>query len=227
MERIMSFSPKRALTLATASIATLAFAATAHAGDCSSNKTKITAQYTPVAAHTAVLAASANNGMIQTVGYGKKKKKGTIVEAAVATDSLSTLVAAVTAAGLVDTLNSEGPFTVFAPTNAAFAALPAGTVETLLKSENKDQLVGILTAHVVSGKLKAADIIALAIENGGSVDVTTVSGDTLTAVLDGDTLFVRDENGGLATVEAADVGTSNGVVHVVGSVLLPVTAPAS
>ncbi|WP_371398433.1 fasciclin domain-containing protein [Fretibacter rubidus] len=158
---------------------------------------------------------------IQNAGYKKKAKKN-IVETAVATESLSTLVAAVKAADLVGTLSGEGPFTVFAPVNDAFAALPAGTVETLLKPENKAQLTGILTAHVVAGKLKAKDIVKLAKENGGSVSVETVSGDTLTAVLNGDTLTVRDENGGVAGVALADVKTSNGVVHVVDSVLLPI-----
>ena len=151
----------------------------------------------------------------------KDKKKGTIVDAAMATDSLSTLVAAVKAADLVDALSGEGPLTVFAPTNAAFEALPEGTVETLLMPENQGDLQKILKAHVVAGKLSASDIIELATENGGMIEVETLSGDTLTAVLENDTLYVRDENGGLAGVAKADIMKSNGVVHVVDKVLLP------
>ncbi len=151
----------------------------------------------------------------------EKAAKPTIVEAAMNTEALSTLVAAVKAADLVETLNSPGPFTVFAPTNDAFAALPDGTVETLLKPENKAALTNILTAHVVAGKLKAADIVALAEANGGSVDVQTVAGAILTAKLWDGKLYVKDENGGKASVAIADVKTSNGVVHVVDKVLLP------
>lgn len=149
------------------------------------------------------------------------KKDGTIVDAAMATDSLSTLVAAVKAADLVDALSGDGPLTVFAPTNAAFDALPEGTVETLLMSENQGDLQKVLKAHVVAGKLSASDIIELATENGGMVEVETLSGDTLTAVLKDDTLYVQDENGGLAGVAKADIMKSNGVVHVVDKVLLP------
>lgn len=144
-----------------------------------------------------------------------------IVQTAVATDQLSTLVAAVQAAGLVDALSAPGPFTVFAPTNGAFDALPAGTVSSLLEPQNKDALTRILTSHVVAGELDAASLTAAAKANGGEASVTTLSGATLTAVLDGGSLFVRDEMGGLAPVAMADVGTSNGVVHVVGNVLLP------
>jgi uncharacterized surface protein with fasciclin (FAS1) repeats len=151
----------------------------------------------------------------------KNMKKGTIVDAAMATDSLSTLVAAVKAADLVDALSGEGPLTVFAPTNDAFDALPAGTVDTLLMPENQADLQKILKAHVVAGKLSASDIIELATENGGMVEVETLSGDTLTAVLKDDTLYVKDENGGLAGVAKADIMKSNGVVHVVDKVLLP------
>jgi len=130
-------------------------------------------------------------------------------------------VAAVTAADLVDTLNSPGPFTVFAPLNDAFSALPEGTVESLLQPKNKHKLQDILKAHVVSGNLTAADIVSLAQRNGGTVDVQTVSGDTLTAVLAGGTLYVKDESGGLASVKKADIMKSNGTVHVVDRVLLP------
>lgn len=203
------------LTLMTAG---LAFAASASAGDCKMKKAQKTAQHTAMPA-TQVMGTSAQSNIVYA-GY-KKKNKGTIVDAAVATDSLSTLVAAVTAADLAETLASSGPFTVFAPLNEAFAGLPAGTVEMLLEPKNKHQLRDILKAHVVSGNLSAADIIGLAEKNGGTVDVQTVSGDTLTAVLAGGTLYVKDESGGLASVKKADIFKSNGVVHIVDRVLLP------
>ena len=144
-----------------------------------------------------------------------------IVENAVNSADHTTLVAAVTAAGLVDTLASPGPFTVFAPVNDAFAALPAGTVDTLLLPENKDALTKVLTAHVVAGDLKAADLIAQAAANGGTATLTTVSGDTLTFAVEGGAAVVTDESGGKATVTIADVNQSNGVIHVVDKVLLP------
>lgn len=144
-----------------------------------------------------------------------------IVENAVNSADHTTLVAAVTAAGLVDTLASPGPFTVFAPVNDAFAALPAGTVDTLLLPENKDALTKVLTAHVVAGDLKAADLIAEAAANGGTATLTTVSGDTLTFAVEGGAAVVTDESGGKATVTIADVDQSNGVIHVVDKVLLP------
>lgn len=144
-----------------------------------------------------------------------------IVENAVNSSDHTTLVAAVTAAGLVETLASPGPFTVFAPVNDAFAALPAGTVDTLLLPENKATLTKVLTAHVVAGDLKAADLIALAAANGGTATLTTVSGDTLTFAVEGGAAVVTDESGGKATVTIADVDQSNGVIHVVDKVLLP------
>lgn len=203
------------LTLMTAAIA---FAGTASAGDCAMKKAQKTAQYTATPA-TQVLNSSAQSNIVYA-GHSAMTK-GTIVDAAIATDSLSTLVAAVKAADLVETLSSSSPFTVFAPLNSAFDALPAGTVETLLQPKNKHQLQDILKAHVVSGNLSAKDIIGLAKQNGGTVDVQTVSGDTLTAVLAGDTLYVKDESGGLAAVKKADIMKSNGTVHVVDRVLLP------
>lgn len=145
----------------------------------------------------------------------------TIVENASALPDLSTLVAAVKAAGLVDTLNGAGPFTVFAPTNSAFSALPAGTVDTLLKPENKAQLTGVLTYHVVSGKVMAADLIRQIKAGGGKAMLTTVQGAQLTASLAGDKVIVTDAAGGSATVNTADVKQSNGVVHVIDKVLLP------
>ena len=144
-----------------------------------------------------------------------------IVENAVNSKDHTTLVAAVKAAGLVDTLESAGPFTVFAPTNEAFAKLPAGTVDTLLKPENKDQLKKVLTYHVVSGKMSAKDIEKAIKDGGGKATLTTVEGGTLTATKVGGKIVLTDEKGGTSTVTIANVYQSNGVIHVVDSVLLP------
>lgn len=144
-----------------------------------------------------------------------------IIENAVNSKDHTTLVAAVKAADLVETLQGKGPFTVFAPTNAAFDKLPAGTVETLLKPENKKMLQTILTYHVAAGKWNASDI-AKAIKAGkGKATIKTVSGGTLTAWMKGKDLYISDENGGEAKVTIADVNQSNGVIHVVDTVLLP------
>jgi uncharacterized surface protein with fasciclin (FAS1) repeats len=145
----------------------------------------------------------------------------TIVENASKSADHTTLVAAVKAAGLVDTLSGKGPFTVFAPTNEAFAALPAGTVDTLLKPENKAQLTQVLTYHVVAGKVTSADLVAKIKAGGGSASLTTVEGEPLTASLEGSNVVLTDAKGGKATVTIADVPQSNGVVHVVNAVLLP------
>jgi len=144
-----------------------------------------------------------------------------IIDNAVNSKDHTTLVAAVKAAGLVDTLKSAGPFTVFAPTNAAFAALPAGTVDTLLKPENKGMLTGILTYHVVAGKVDAAALTKAIADGKGSALLKTVAGGTLTAKAMGGKVMVTDEKGGSATVTIADVYQSNGVIHVVDKVLLP------
>ena len=144
-----------------------------------------------------------------------------IVENAVNSKDHTTLVAAVKAAGLVETLQSKGPFTVFAPTNAAFDKLPKGTVETLVKPENLKMLQTILTYHVVAGKMNAADI-AKAIQLGnGKAMLKTVSGGTLTAWMEGSALYLSDENGTKSKVTIADVNQSNGVIHVVDTVVLP------
>jgi uncharacterized surface protein with fasciclin (FAS1) repeats len=145
----------------------------------------------------------------------------TIVDVAVGSADHTTLVAAVKAADLVATLQSAGPFTVFAPTNAAFAKLPAGTVATLLKPENKAQLAKVLTYHVVSGSLDASAVIAAIKAGNGTASVTTVSGGKLSVKLSGGKVVITDENGGTATVVAADLKGSNGVVHVIDSVVLP------
>jgi uncharacterized surface protein with fasciclin (FAS1) repeats len=144
-----------------------------------------------------------------------------IIENAVNSADHTTLVAAVQAAGLVETLSGPGPFTVFAPTNEAFAALPAGTVDNLLKPENKDMLVKILTCHVIGAKALSADVSSMAMADGGTHEVTTVGGCKLwLSVADG-VVSIKDENGGTAHVTIADVLQSNGVIHVVDAVLLP------
>ena len=144
-----------------------------------------------------------------------------IVENAVNSKDHTTLVAAVKAAGLVETLSSAGPFTVFAPTNAAFAKLPKGTVETLLMPENLKMLQTILTYHVVAGKMNAKDIAKAIKKGNGMATMTTVSGGRLMASMRGKDLILTDENGKIATVTIADVNQSNGVIHVIDSVVTP------
>ncbi|WP_100615392.1 fasciclin domain-containing protein [Confluentibacter citreus] len=144
-----------------------------------------------------------------------------IVENAVNSKDHTTLVAAVKAADLVDVLMSEGPFTVFAPTNDAFAKLPKGTVENLLKPENKATLQTVLKYHVVAGKWNAKDVLKMIKDGNGKAMIKTVSGGALTAWLKGKEVYVTDENGNSAKVTIADVNQSNGVIHVVDSVLLP------
>ena len=145
----------------------------------------------------------------------------TIVGNAVNSKDHTTLVAAVKAAGLVETLSSPGPFTVFAPTNAAFAKLPAGTVETLVKPENKGTLTTILTYHVVAGRMTSADIAKKIKAGRGSAKLKTVQGETLTARMVGKKLVLTDAKGGRSTVTIANVMQSNGVIHVVDTVLMP------
>ena len=145
----------------------------------------------------------------------------TIVANAMNSADHTTLVAAVKAAGLVDTLNSKGPFTVFAPTNAAFEQLPAGTVETLLKPENKATLTKVLTYHVVAGTYDSKALANLISKGKGKAWLKTVSGGNLTAWMDGDKIVLQDEKGGTSTVTTADVYQSNGVIHVVNAVLMP------
>jgi uncharacterized surface protein with fasciclin (FAS1) repeats len=144
-----------------------------------------------------------------------------IVENAVNSKDHTTLVAAVKAAGLVETLASEGPFTVFAPVNAAFDKLPEGTVDTLLMEENKAQLQGVLTYHVVAGKVNASDLVKMIKKDGGKHTMKTIQGGTLTAMLDGAQVKVMDASGNVSTVTIADVNQSNGVIHVIDTVLLP------
>lgn len=154
-----------------------------------------------------------------TQGHGASQ---TIVAAAAANANFSTLVAAVQAAGLVDTLSGDGPFTVFAPTNAAFAALPAGTVDSLLRPENRSQLQRILTYHVIAGRVSAADVAAMVRRGGGHARLTTVAGARLTARRDSHgALILVDEQGNRARITATDLNQSNGVIHVIDRVVLP------
>jgi uncharacterized surface protein with fasciclin (FAS1) repeats len=144
-----------------------------------------------------------------------------IVDNAMNSADHTTLVAAVKAAGLVDTLKGTGPFTVFAPTNEAFAKLPEGTVDTLLKPENKGMLTNILTYHVIAGRLSAADIKRMIKQGGGKAELKTVSGGTLTAMDEGGKIVLQDEKGGTSTVTIPNVFQSNGVIQVVDTVLMP------
>ena len=155
------------------------------------------------------------------VGGAPMYKSKNIVENAVNSKDHTTLVAAVKAAGLVDTLAGAGPFTVFAPTNAAFDKLPAGTVATLVKPENKATLTKILTYHVVAGNNDAKTIMKAIKAGGGKAEFKTVSGGTLSAMMDGKNLVLTDEKGGRSVVTVADVKQSNGVIHVIDTVVLP------
>lgn len=145
----------------------------------------------------------------------------TVVDVAVRSKAHTTLVAAVKAAGLVETLQGNGPFTVFAPVNDAFGKLPAGTVETLLKPENKAQLTKVLTYHVVAGNLDAAAVVKAIQDGKGKAVVKTISGGSLTVSLKDGKVILTDENGGVATVITTDLKADNGVIHVIDSVVLP------
>lgn len=177
-----------------------------------------------IAAFILVTIVSATNAFAQKnpmVGGAAMYATKDIVDNAVNSKDHTTLVAAVKAAGLVETLKTTGPFTVFAPTNAAFDKLPAGTVETLVKPENKATLTKILTYHVLSGKYSAADIVKAIKAGNGKAEFTTVSGGKLYASLDGDKVKLWDENKGTADVTIADVNQKNGVIHVIDSVVTP------
>lgn len=156
-----------------------------------------------------------------TVGGAPMYSSKNIIQNAVNSKDHTTLVAAVKAAGLVDTLSGSGPFTVFAPVNAAFAKLPAGTVDTLLMPKNKGTLTKVLTAHVVSGKLSGATLLKRIKANGGTYNFKAVSGDALSATVKNGAIYIIDESGGASKVTIADVNQSNGVIHVVNRVLLP------
>ncbi|MEO7157161.1 MAG: fasciclin domain-containing protein [Vicinamibacterales bacterium] len=179
----------------------------------------------------AALVAIALTGQAYAQGMSKEKTvmvggaamypSKDIIDNAVNSKDHTTLVAAVKAAGLVETLKGAGPFTVFAPTNAAFAKLPAGTVDTLLKPENKGMLTGILTYHVVPGRLDAAALMGMAAKMQGKTILKTVNGDELTVEVKGKKVMVRDSKGNAATVTTANVYQSNGVIHVIDQVLMP------
>jgi uncharacterized surface protein with fasciclin (FAS1) repeats len=156
-----------------------------------------------------------------TVGGAPMYPSKNIIENAVNSKDHTTLVAAVKAAGLVETLSGPGPFTVFAPTNKAFDKLPKGTVETLVKPESKEMLTSILTYHVVSGKVSAADLMKMITDGSGKATLKTVAGGELTAMMKGKNVVLTDAKGGTSTVTIADVNQSNGVIHVIDTVLMP------
>lgn len=170
---------------------------------------------------SAQMMSTNSNDMNPMVGGAPMLRTMDIVDNAVNSADHTTLVAAVKAAGLVDTLKSKGPFTVFAPTNSAFDKLPAGTVASLVKPENKDTLTKILTYHVLAGKFDSKAIARKIKAGRGTAHFNTVSGDRLTARMNGNSLVLTDEKGGASTVSIANVYQSNGVIHVVDSVLLP------
>ena len=159
--------------------------------------------------------------MTVEVGGAPMYPSKNIVENAINSKDHTTLVAAVKAAGLVETLESAGPFTVFAPTNEAFDKLPGGTVETLVKPENKTKLTGILTYHVVAGRLDSKALADLIQQGNGTAQLTTVEGGKLWVMMKGKNIVLNDENGGMATVTIKDVYQSNGVIHVIDTVLMP------
>jgi uncharacterized surface protein with fasciclin (FAS1) repeats len=169
----------------------------------------------------AVLASAAALAIVPLGATTAAAADDTIVAAAAGSPNHTTLVAALQAAGLVDTLAGSGPFTVFAPTDAAFGELPAGTVDTLLQPANRGQLQAVLTYHVVPGKVTAAELVDAIRAGGGSVTLTTVQGGTLTARLSGGGVAIVDANGGAAMVTQADIAGSNGVIHVTDAVSLP------
>jgi uncharacterized surface protein with fasciclin (FAS1) repeats len=178
----------------------------------------IDANASVMGSNTAVMGA---NPAPKTVGGAPMYPAKDIIDNAVNSKDHTTLVAAVKAAGLVDTLKGPGPFTVFAPTNMAFSALPAGTVDTLLKPENKGTLTSVLTYHVVPGRVDAAALAQQIKAGGGKAMLTTAAGGTLTASMRGNDVLVTDAKGNAAVVTTADVYQSNGVIHVVDKVLLP------
>jgi uncharacterized surface protein with fasciclin (FAS1) repeats len=192
----------------------------------SCSKAKLGGMALALAFATCIYAQAAETGSMSMehtveVGGAAMYPSRNIVENAVNSRDHTTLVAAVKAGGLVDTLSSKGPFTVFAPTNEAFAALPAGTVQTLLKPENKGVLVKVLTYHVVPGRLTALDLAKAVDQGGGKATLKTVEGDALIVSRGSNGLAITDDKGNVAHVTIGDVMQSNGVIHVVDSVLMP------
>ncbi|MGC8535079.1 MAG: fasciclin domain-containing protein [Rhizomicrobium sp.] len=166
-------------------------------------------------------ALAADMGMHSMNGMTHVKTAGTIVSGVVASADHTTLAAAVKAAGLMETLSGKGPFTLFAPTNQAFNALPAGTLASLLKPQNKEELVKILTYHVIAGRFDARAVIAAIKKGGGKAVLKTVEGEPLTATLEHGKVVLTDAKGGKATVTKANIRESNGVIHVINAVLMP------
>jgi uncharacterized surface protein with fasciclin (FAS1) repeats len=185
------------------------------------NRFMKTRKFLSVAVMALVFGATSFAQKTVMVGGAAMYPSKNIIENAVNSKDHTTLVAAVKAAGLVETLQGKGPFTVFAPTNEAFAKLPMGTVETLLKPENIKMLQTILTYHVVAGKMNAADIVKAIKAGNGKATLKTVSGGTLTAWMKGKKLYITDENGTMSQITISDVNQSNGVIHVVDTVVLP------
>jgi uncharacterized surface protein with fasciclin (FAS1) repeats len=182
----------------------------------------MTVTRTAIAALAVIATTGAAFAANPMVGGAPMLEERNIVENAVNSADHTTLVAAVQAAGLVETLQSDGPFTVFAPVNAAFTALPTGTVETLLKPENKEMLTKVLTAHVVAGDWSSAEIARMARTSAdGFYHFNAVSGDALSAQVRGQNLYIYDENGNAGRITISDVKQSNGVIHVVDTVLVP------
>jgi uncharacterized surface protein with fasciclin (FAS1) repeats len=182
---------------------------------------KKTSLATLAVAALAITSLYAHSQTDPTVGGAAMYPTKTIVKNAANSPINKTLVAAVKAGGLVDTLNSPGPFTVFAPTDDAFAKLPAGTVDTLVKPENKDTLDKILTYHVVAGRISSRQLAGMIKKGGGKATLKTVQGEDLTASMSGNNIILTDAKGGTATVTTADVFQSNGVIHVIDTVLMP------
>lgn len=182
---------------------------------------KITLVLAAALALNVSFAQTMNNEKTVEVGGAAMFPSKNIVENAVNSKDHTTLVAAVKAAGLVETLQSAGPFTVFAPTNAAFDLLPKGTVETLVKPENKAKLTGILTYHVVSGRLGTDELNDLIKKGNGTAELSTVAGGKLWIMKKGGKYILKDENGGMATITIKNVYQSNGVIHVIDHVVLP------
>ena len=188
---------------------------------CQQDTTADTAMTEPAPAATDTAAPADTMAAPDAVADAPAAAGGDVVDGAIASPDHTTLVAAVQAAGLVDTLKGTGPFTVFAPTNAAFDKLPAGTVDGLLEPAAKDQLTSVLTYHVVAGNVDAAELTRQIEAGGGSATLTTVQGGTLTARVDGGNVVLTDAKGGTSTVTAADLRQSNGVIHVIDTVLMP------
>jgi uncharacterized surface protein with fasciclin (FAS1) repeats len=164
---------------------------------------------------------SKKNKTVRTASYQHSYQAYDIVDVAAGNDDFSTLVAAVKAADLVETLQSSGPFTVFAPDNAAFAKLPDGTLNSLLEPSNKKLLTTILTYHVIAGQFSASDLIGAIKVGGGEAVLKTVQGGALTARLNGDVVLLIDEKGGKSAIKTTDINADNGVIHVIDTVVLP------